>query len=110
MDFRNVTRLFSDPEWDGPIEQVDGYDPNGQKKSGNKDDNGGGGTTPPIVDKPDKYIVDEKGCNVHILGKTVSVFDATLLPVNTGISISTAVAGSVQVCFEAVLPDCQSCE
>lgn len=76
MDFRNVTRLFSDPEWDGPIEQVDGYDPNVQKKSGNTDDNGGGGTTLPIVDKPDKYIVDEKGCNVHILGKTVSVYDA----------------------------------
>ena len=21
MDFRNVTRLFSDPDWDGPVEQ-----------------------------------------------------------------------------------------
>ena len=25
MDFRNVTRLFSDPDWDGPVEQVEGF-------------------------------------------------------------------------------------
>jgi len=25
MDFRNVTRLFSDPDFDGEIEQVEGY-------------------------------------------------------------------------------------
>lgn len=29
MDFRNVTKLFSDPDWDGPIEQTDGYTPKG---------------------------------------------------------------------------------
>lgn len=77
MDFRNVTRLFSDPEWDGPIEQVDGYDPNPKKKGGTGPDNPGGGTGP--IDPPlprVKPIVDENGCNVHILGKTVSVFDA----------------------------------
>lgn len=28
MDFRNVSRLFADPEWDGPIEMNDDYDPN----------------------------------------------------------------------------------
>ena len=28
MDFRNVTRLFADPAWDGPIEQDPGFDPN----------------------------------------------------------------------------------
>ena len=27
MDFRNVTRLFADPEWDGPIEMNEGYTP-----------------------------------------------------------------------------------
>ena len=25
MDFRNVTRLFSDPEWDGPVEINEGF-------------------------------------------------------------------------------------
>ena len=73
MDFRNVTRLFSDPDWDGPIEMVDGYDPNHKPtprppKSGNGDDP----VTPPTVDK---YIVDENGCDVHIIGKRVEVYD-----------------------------------
>ena len=73
MDFRNVTRLFADPDWDGPIEMVDGYDPDHKPGGGGND--GGGGNTPPVVPR-DKYIVDENGCNVQILGKTVSVYDA----------------------------------
>ena len=28
MDFRNVTRLFSDPDWDGPVQVDPGFDPN----------------------------------------------------------------------------------
>lgn len=73
MDFRNVTRLFSDPDWDGPIEMVDGYDPEHKPtprptKPGNGDDP----VTPPTVDK---YIVDENGCDVHIIGKRVEVYD-----------------------------------
>lgn len=74
MDFRNVTRLFADPEWDGPIEIVDGYDPDRkatQKPS--KPDTGDGQDSPPKVDK---YIVDKNGCDVHITGKTVAVYDA----------------------------------
>lgn len=31
MDFRNVTRLFADPDWDGPIEMDDDFDPNRHK-------------------------------------------------------------------------------
>ena len=27
MDFRNVTRLFADPDWDGPIEIDPNYPP-----------------------------------------------------------------------------------
>ena len=73
MDFRNVTRLFSDPDWDGPIEMMDGYDPEHKAtprptKPGNGDDP----VTPPTVDK---YIVDENGCDVHIIGKRVEVYD-----------------------------------
>lgn len=73
MDFRNVTRLFSDPDWDGPIEIVDGFDPEHKPtpktpKTGNGDEP----VTPPTVDK---YIVDENGCDVHIIGKRVEVYD-----------------------------------
>ncbi len=74
MDFRNVTRLFADPDWDGPIE----VDPDYPKKKGG---NGGGGTNePPIIEDPplepnQKPIVDKNGCKVKIINKTVSVYD-----------------------------------
>lgn len=72
MDFRNVSRLFADPEWDGPVQQDDGFDPNG---------GGNGGDTPPTppappADPKDKPIVDENGCSVHVTGKTVAIYDA----------------------------------
>lgn len=72
MDFRNVTRLFADPDWDGPIEQDDDFDPN-RLPSGNDGGNGGGDVPPPVVDK---FIVDADGCTVQIIGKTVSVYDS----------------------------------
>lgn len=75
MDFRNVTRLFSDPDWDGPIEIVEGFDPN-HKPTPKPDTPGNGGDSvspPPTVDK---YVVDENGCDVHIIGKRVEVYDA----------------------------------
>ena len=65
MDFRNVTRLFADPDWDGPIEIDEGFDPDGVSPS----DSSG-----PIVDPPDslvdtyKCVVGEDGCDVHIAG------------------------------------------
>ena len=31
MDFRNVTRLFADPDWDGPIEMDEGFTPGGKQ-------------------------------------------------------------------------------
>lgn len=70
MDFRNVTRLFSDPDWDGPIE----IDPDYPKK---KVPGGGDGPIqpkPPIESKI-KPIVDSNGCKVEIINKTVSVYD-----------------------------------
>ena len=74
MDFRNVTRLFSDPDWDGPIEQDEHYDPNYIPTKKTKDgDEGDNPVDPPLYEKP---IVDEEGCQVFILGKTVSIYDA----------------------------------
>lgn len=71
MDFRNVTHLFADDEWDGPVEQHEGFDPNGG--SGPKP------PKPPIdppIDPKFKPIVDGNGCSVHVIGKTVSIYDA----------------------------------
>ena len=73
MDFRNVTRLFADPEWDGPIEIDPNYLPQVTPI----------GPKPPILPAPpvtppprnEKPIVTVDGCRVEILGKIVSVYD-----------------------------------
>ena len=72
MDFRNVSRLFADPEWDGPIEIDDDFNPENNPKGGKR--NGGGGLTPPNPPAI-KPIVDRNGCRVEIIHKTVSVYD-----------------------------------
>ena len=75
MDFRNVTRLFADPEWDGPIEMDPGFGTGGMKPATPPDGAGDppGGDPPPQSPKP---IVDRNGCKVEIIHKTVSVYDA----------------------------------
>ena len=72
MDFRGVSRLFADPKWDGPIEMVDGFDPNKIPK-GPKDDGGKDDWTDYVKVVP---IIDGDGCKVEIIQKTVSVYDA----------------------------------
>lgn len=72
MDFRNVTRLFADPDWDGPIEIDDGYDPKHSTDSKGTSDAPSTDPSPPAASK---CIVDESGCQVQILGKIVSVYD-----------------------------------
>ena len=77
MDFRNVSRLFADPDWDGPIEMNEDFDP--EKEKDKPVPKKGSGTsdppTPPDPKKP-KPIVDKDGCRVEIIYKTVSVYDA----------------------------------
>lgn len=89
MDFRNVTRLFADPDWDGPIETDPNYPPKpcpvcgknpcvcpapeppevcpvcGQNPC----------VCPPSPPNPPKPIVDRNGCTVKIINKVVSVYD-----------------------------------
>ena len=72
MDFRNVTRLFADPDWDGPIEIDEGFDPD-YKPSPRPD---GPGVDPPGPPAVGRFVVGEDGCEVHISGKRVSVYDA----------------------------------
>ena len=87
MDFRNVTRLFADPDWDGPIE----IDPDYPKPCSVC------GKNPCVCPKPTppsvcpvcgknpcecptpvprpKPIVDKNGCEVKVINKVVSVYD-----------------------------------
>ena len=76
MDFRAVTRLFADPDWDGPIEIDEGFAPGGSRVPRGGSPEGGEGD--PLVD-PDPPrqvpVVDAEGCTVRIINKTVSVYD-----------------------------------
>jgi len=70
MDFRNISRLFYDPDWDGPVEVDPNYKPPKPKEP------------PEIVDPPappvnptEKPYVDVTGCTVRVINKTVSVYD-----------------------------------
>lgn len=75
MDFRGVSRLFADPDWDGPIEPDPDYNPDQPVNPKPPVD-------PPIdppIDPPPmqpKPFVDANGCEVHIINKTVSIYDA----------------------------------
>ena len=71
MDFRRVSRLFADPDWDGPIEIVDGFDPQRPPKEP-RPPKGDESPKPPTV----KPIVDADGCTVRVINKMVSVYDA----------------------------------
>ena len=76
MDFRSVTRLFADPDWDGPIEIDEGFTPGGSHmpRGGGAE---GGEDDPPVEPDPPRQmpVVDAEGCTVHIINKTVSVYD-----------------------------------
>ena len=72
MDFRNITRLFADPDWDGPLEVDKGYMPDNKKPQ----------APPRDIDPPsggyareDIPIVDKQGCRVEVINKVVSVYD-----------------------------------
>ena len=89
MDFRNVTRLFADPDWDGEAEIDPNYPPDDM-------------VIPPaepcpvcgqfpcvcpcpicghypceckVTNKSPKPIVDKNGCSVTVINKVVSVYD-----------------------------------
>ena len=72
MDFRNVTRLFADPDWDGPIVIDPDYDPDAPTPDDGGDD-GGDGPEPP--EKNPTPFVDKNGCPVSVIRQTVSVYD-----------------------------------
>ena len=74
MDFRNVSRLFADPDWDGPIEMDEDFNPKSGPERNTKPPVGPG--PDPVDPKQPKPIVNRDGCQVKIVYKTVSVYDA----------------------------------
>ena len=88
MDFRNVTRLFADPDWDGPIEVDPDYPPKPCPVCGKYPCICPKTTTSsvcPVCGKDPcecptpppqpKSIVDKNGCEVKVINKVVSVYD-----------------------------------
>ena len=81
MDFRNVTRHFTDPEWDGPVE-INPEFPKVPKVNPPKPGDPPIGPGPEPGDPPGpvepkiKPVVDKYGCVVKVINKTVSVYDA----------------------------------
>lgn len=71
MDFRNVTRLFVDPDWDGDVEQDVDYDSN-KKPEGKLELPKG---KDPLLEKSEQPYVNLDGCPVRIINKTVSIYD-----------------------------------
>lgn len=91
MDFRGVTRLFADPDWDGPIEMNEGFDPD---RTTSKPDNGWdcacgekniktdicpvcGAPRPTISITPvETPYVNSDGCKVKVINRVVQVYDS----------------------------------
>ncbi len=65
MDFRGVTRLFADPDWDGPIEQQDNFE------HGHSDKKSGGGTGIPKK----LPVVNKDVCEVKIENRRICYYD-----------------------------------
>ena len=71
MDFRGVTRLFADPDWDGPIKIDDEFpDHKPPEPKEPKDPPDEPGLRAP------KPVIDREGCRVEIIYKMVSIYDA----------------------------------
>ena len=78
MDFRNISDLFADPAWDGPVEQIPKPPPDPRVPPKKPPIPPTDPPEPPIPPEPlpePKRIVTKDGCMVHIIYKTVSVYD-----------------------------------
>ena len=79
MDFRNVTRLFADPEWDGPLQINEGFAPGEKPADGTQalpNEDEAGATADPPDPQTLSLLWTKNGCKVQIIHKTVSIYDA----------------------------------
>lgn len=82
MDFRRVSRLFADPEWDGEVEQDEDFEKttdtekgitkNPDNENGNDDSENGDDTVPA---RKTVQIVGKGSIDVDVLQRLVSVYD-----------------------------------
>ena len=77
IDFRNVTRLFADPDWDGPIEIDPNYPPKQKEPKPYvlPENDGPKGVKEADPEPRPKPIVAKDGCQVMVINKVVSVYD-----------------------------------
>ena len=73
LDFRNATRLFADPDFNGPEEQDEDYDPNKQRKPGGDKPVEPVDPVDPPQDKKKKIYID--GVEVQVLSERVQYYD-----------------------------------
>ncbi|MBR5914918.1 MAG: DEAD/DEAH box helicase family protein [Spirochaetia bacterium] len=78
MDFRRVSRLFADPEWDGEVEQDDEFDPTliDPTKDEKKKPTGTVELIDPPRTRPPVYVVKKDGCRVEVTQRLVAIYDA----------------------------------
>ena len=72
MDFRNVTRLFADPDWDGPLVQDENYGKAIKEAEKQQEDK-----ALKTASRDSIPVVDKDGCEVKIIGERVSYYDAS---------------------------------
>jgi len=77
MDFRNVTRLFADPDWDGPLEIDENYGNTNDSYPPPPESEGDSAKEPDPTENLPKPIVDKNGCRVQVIHKMVSVYDTS---------------------------------
>ncbi|MBR4399959.1 MAG: DEAD/DEAH box helicase family protein [Aeriscardovia sp.] len=70
MDFRNVTRHFADPDWDGPLVQDEDYGKAIKIAEKRHEDK-----APKASSRKPMQVVDRDGCRVNITGERVSYYD-----------------------------------
>ncbi len=77
MDFRNVTRLFNDPDWDGPIVIDPDYPPKPKSTPPTPQPPKPGPDPDPPNPPPERYvsIVEEGNITVRILDMTAKIYD-----------------------------------
>jgi type I restriction enzyme R subunit len=74
MDFRGVTRLFADPDWDGDIVIDPDYPKPKHPKPNPPIDPSIIPPTPPTPPKIKPYV-DKSGCRVEVIQKSVAIYD-----------------------------------
>lgn len=81
MDFRRVSRLFADPEWDGEIEQDDNFAKLTGKSDANEEGTGKGngdddsGENTGGNERHQVQVVGKGGVKIKILQRLVSIYD-----------------------------------